>query len=175
MFALCGLNCGLCPRHQTQGTSRCPGCGGQDFHVQHPTCAVITCSKKHDDVEYCFLCSSFPCKKYESPSEKDSFITYRNVLSDMQKAMKNGIEQYKAELDEKILFVEHLISNFNDGRKKNFYCTAVNLLDLADLNDIKEQIDNSDETISHKDKVKMIEAWFNEKAQSRDIDFKLRK
>lgn len=93
----------------------------------------------------------------------------------MQKAIDNGIEQYQAELNEKILFLEYLISNFNDGRKKNFFCIAINLLDLADLNDIKEYIKKCDETIPQKDKVKMVESWFNEKAKSKNIDFKLRK
>ena len=93
----------------------------------------------------------------------------------MQKTLDNGIEQYQAELNEKISFLEYLISNYNDGRKKNFFCIAVNLLDLADLNDIKEHIKKSDETIPQKDKIKMIESWFNEKAKSKNIDFKLRK
>lgn len=175
LFSLCGLNCGLCPRYQSEGTSRCPGCGGKDFHLKHPSCAVITCSKKHGDVEYCFLCKNYPCNRYEYPSEKDSFITYRNVINDMQKAINNGIEQYQAELNEKILFLEYLIDNFNDGRKKNFFCIAVNLLDLEDLNDIKERIEKCDKTIPQNEKNKMVESWFNEKAKGKNIDLKLRK
>jgi hypothetical protein len=71
-------------------------------------------------------------------------------INDMQKAINNGIEQYQAELNEKILFLEYLIDNFNDGRKKNFFCIAVNLLDLDDLNDIKEHIEKCDKTIPQK-------------------------
>lgn len=177
LFSLCGLNCGLCPRYQSEGTSRCPGCGGKDFHIQHPSCAVITCSKRHGDVEYCFLCKNYPCERYQCTSEKDSFISYRNTINDMQKAIDNGMEQYQAELNEKISFLEYLINNYNDGRKKNFYCVAVNLLDLADLNCIKEyiQINISEKTISKKEKIKMIESLFYEKAKTKNIDFKLRK
>lgn len=175
LFSLCGLNCGLCPRYQSEGTSRCPGCGGKDFHQQHPSCAVITCSKKHGAVEYCFQCNDYPCDRYKGPSEKDSFITYRNRIDDMQRAIDGGVEQYQAELNEKIAFLEYLISNYNDGRKKNFFCLAVNLLDLADLNDIKERIQNCEETIPRKEKIKMIELWFDEKAKSKNIDLILRK
>ncbi|HCP15088.1 MAG TPA: hypothetical protein DIT32_04865, partial [Peptococcaceae bacterium] len=53
LFSLCGLNCGLCPRYHTEGESRCPGCGGPAFHLKHPSCAVITCSRKHGGVEHC--------------------------------------------------------------------------------------------------------------------------
>ncbi len=175
LFSLCGLNCGLCPRYQSEGASSCPGCGGKDFHLLHPSCAVITCSKKHDNVEYCFECKSYPCDRYVSPSEKDSFITYRKVQADMQKALSDGIEKYQAELNEKTAFLEFLLSDYNDGRKKNFYCVAVNLLELADLLDIKAQIENLDEDLSKKDQIKLIEAWFEEKAKSNNIDLKLRK
>lgn len=96
-------------------------------------------------------------------------------MADMQKAIENGIEQYQTELNKKILFLEYLISNFNNGRKKSFFCIAVNLLSLADLNDIKEQIKKFDKAIPREDKIKMIESWFNEKAKTKNIDLKLRK
>jgi hypothetical protein len=175
LFSLCGLNCGLCPRYQSSGTSKCPGCGGEAFHLQHPSCAFISCSKEHGNVEYCFLCSYYPCEKYKSPSEKDSFITYRNVINDMQRAVDFGLEQYQSELNEKISFLEYLINNYNDGRRKNFYCIAVNVLTLADLNDIKEHIPKFDETAPLKDKIKAVESLFYEKAGSKNIDLKLRK
>ena len=175
LFSLCGLNCGLCPRYQSKGESRCLGCGGKNFHLQHPSCAVITCSKKHKNVEYCFLCSDYPCDRYKNCGEKDSFITYRNVVGDFQKAADGGIKQYQAELNEKVLFLEYLINNYNDGAKKNFYCIAVNLLSLADLRDIKKQINQSGETASKKEKIEMIQKWLYEKAKNKSIDLKLRK
>lgn len=33
-------------------------------------------------------------------------------------------------LEEKIEILEFLIENYNDGRSKNIYCIAVNLLEL---------------------------------------------
>ncbi|MHC1719875.1 MAG: DUF3795 domain-containing protein [Clostridiaceae bacterium] len=174
-FALCGLNCGLCPRYQTNSKSKCPGCGGKDFHLKHPTCAVITCSKKHDNVEYCFQCASYPCQRYIGPNKADSFISYRNVISDFQKA-KEGMDAYKKELDEKVSIVEYLINNYNDGRKKTFYCNAVNLLPLADLKDIMAEIKGniSKQNIDIKEKIKLIISLFEAKAKKENIEFKLR-
>ncbi len=174
LFSLCGLNCGLCPRYQSEGASRCPGCGGQGFAQQHPTCAVITCSKKHGAVEYCFQCRDYPCDRYLTPSDKDSFITYRNREKDMQKAAAGGVEAYQAELNEKTAFLEYLLRHYNDGRKKNFYCLGVNLLDLADLNEIKERLGNWAEDVPQAEKIKTLAAWFTEKAASRNIELKLR-
>ena len=174
LFSLCGLNCGLCPRYQSEGTSKCPGCGGADFHLKHPSCAVVSCSRKHGGVEYCFLCESYPCERYQSPGSKDSFITYQNVIRDMQRAA-DGIERYQAELSQKIAFLETLIGHYNDGRKKNFYCMAVNLLDLEDLNDIKEKIEERGHAASPEDPVQWIKSMLLEKAKNKDICLKLRK
>jgi hypothetical protein len=177
LYSLCGLNCGLCPRYQTNGRSKCPGCGGQDFHLKHPACSVITCNRKHDNVEYCFQCSSYPCAKYTAPSKVDSFISYHNVISDFQKASKEGIEKYKMELNEKVDILEFLISNYNDGRRKNFYCIAVNLLELADVKAIMEEIDQkiSKLDVDITSKIKLIISLFETKAKKENIELKLRK
>jgi hypothetical protein len=177
MFSLCGLNCGLCPNFQTEGASKCPGCGGEDFALKHPSCKVINCSKKHGQFEYCFQCPSYPCEKYLQPYTVDSFITYANVRKDMEKAQNYGIENYKAELDEKLLILEYLLTNFNDGRRKNYYCLAVNLLDLPVLQSIHRQIvDNiSGLTLSQKEKINLILPLFEAQASAQNIEIKLRK
>jgi hypothetical protein len=177
LFSLCGLNCGLCPRYQTEGKSKCPGCGGADFHLKHPSCAVITCSRKHDKVEYCFQCSEYPCKKYIEQGNKDSFITYKNVESDFNKAKKHGIARYKSELNKKVEILEYLISNYNDGRSKNFYCIAVNLLGMDDLKKIMKEINSSISRldIENKDKIKMVTELFESAASEKNIELKLRK
>lgn len=177
LFSLCGLNCGLCTRYNTTGTSKCPGCGGKDFHLQHPTCAVITCNKKHDNVEYCFQCSSYPCDRYSSPSKVDSFISYYNVISDFGKASKDGIDQYIGELNEKVKILEFLLNNYNDGRRKTFYCNAVNLLKLSDLQDIIDEIDKEigKKDIGIKDKIALIISRFEAAASRENIELKLRK
>ena len=177
LFSLCGLNCGLCPRYQTESESKCPGCGGKDFYLKHPTCAVITCNRNHDNVEYCFQCSSYPCEKYNRPNDKDSFISYRNVINDFEKADKEGLEQYKMELNEKVNILEFLLKNYNEGRRKNFYCLAVNLLTLEDLKEIMIVINEkvSKQNITIKDKIKQIVLLFESKANKENIELKLRK
>jgi hypothetical protein len=177
LFSLCGLNCGLCPRYQTSGESKCPGCGGENFHLKHPTCAVITCNSKHDTVEYCYQCSSFPCKKYLKASEMDSFITYRNVIKDLKKAQQLGVEQYQSELNEKVDILEFLLNNYDDGRRKSFYCNAVNLLRLKDIKDIMIAINEniSTQDITMKNKISQIILLFEAKASQDRIELKLRK
>ncbi len=177
LFSLCGLNCGLCPRYHTGGDSKCPGCGGKDFHLKHPTCAVITCNEKHDRVEYCFQCTSFPCDRYRNLGNKDSFITYRNVIPDFVKAKREGLEQYQAELNEKIGILEFLIKNYNDGKRKNFYCLAVNLLPLKILrsimNEMNQNIDK--QGVPQKDKINRMKSLLEKEAARENIPLLLRK
>lgn len=176
LYSLCGLNCGLCPRYHTDGVSKCPGCGGADFHLKHPACSVITCNKKHCNVEFCFQCSSFPCERYNKPNNGDSFISYSNVMIDFEKA-NNDIEEYKMELNEKITILEFLIANFNDGRRKNFYCISVNLLDLADLRDVVKEIRDHimKQEIPLKNKIEQIVSFIEAKADKEGIKLELRK
>lgn len=177
LFSLCGLNCGLCPQYQTTAKSKCPGCGGKDFKLKHPTCAVMTCNGKHDGVEFCFECSSYPCAKYEKPSPVDSFISYRNVLPDFKKVKKEGIAGYMTVLKKKMKILEYLIGHFNDGRKKSYYCLAANLLDLEDLKEIEKaagKIDR-DRAADLKTKTGQVADLIETKARSAGIELKLRR
>lgn len=174
-FSACGLNCGLCPRHYTDGTSKCPGCAGEGFSKVHPACGTLSCCQRKG-LEYCYQCGEYPCKKYEGADLSDSFITHKKQLFDMDKAKRIGIESYKTELNEKIKILENLLKNYDDGRRKSFYCLAVNLLDLRDINIIIETItDETESELSLKTKVATTVRLFEEMADSRGVSLKLRK
>ena len=174
-FAACGLNCGLCPRYYTIGSSRCPGCAGEGFSEVHPTCGVLSCCQRKG-IEYCFECSEYPCAKYDGAGVTDSFITQKNQLRDMDKAKQIGMEAYKAELNEKISILKELLENYDDGRRKGFYCLAVNLLELPDVKAVMEQITGADDKdIPIKGKAKAAVRLFEDMARQRDVTLKLRK
>jgi hypothetical protein len=145
--------------------------------LKHPSCKVINCNLKRENVEFCFECSEFPCEKYIEPSENDSFITYVNVLKDFEKAKEKGTKDYIKELNEKMKFLNILLENYNDGRRKKFYCLAINLLDLDDIKEIMEHTNNTREILisNQKDKAKYITTLFKEKADERGIELVLRK
>ena len=174
-FAACGLNCGLCSRYYTVGSSRCPGCAGEGFSDVHPNCGILLCCQRKG-LEYCFECDEFPCSKYDKWGDSDSFITHRNYLADMEKAKRIGMDAYKAELDEKIGIVETLLNSHDDGRHKGFFCLAVNLLDLQDVKAVMERlVDETTLDMPIKEKAKIAERLFEETAQQRGILLKLRR
>lgn len=171
-FSLCGLNCSLCPRYNTDGRSRCPGCGGPDFNLKHPACAVIGCSRKHGNVEYCFACENYPCERYERTGDKDSFISYRNVLEDNEKA-KADLKDFLINLEKKKICLEYFLKSCDDGRSKDFFCLAVNLLPAEDVEEILE-IAKTEER-RRKPETKMIKRLFYERAGVRGVELVLRK
>lgn len=171
LFSLCGLNCGLCSMYLG---NYCPGCGGG---AGNQLCAIARCSQQHDGIEYCYLCEEYPCVKYEGIDEFDSFITHRNQLKDFEKVKKIGIELYKSELAEKIEILKYLLANFNDGRRKSFFCLAVNLLELQDIKSVVEQIKTETESdnLTLKEKAAIAANLFQTMAVKRSILLKLNK
>ena len=133
-FSLCGLNCGLCPMNLS---GHCGGCG-----AGNQSCKLARCSMEHGNIEYCFQCGEFPCQKYDHIADFDSFITHQNQLADIEKAQLIGIAAYNIEQAEKIKVLNHLLSNYNDGRKKNLFCIAVNLLDLDSVKELISELES---------------------------------
>lgn len=175
LFSACGLNCGLCPRYQMDGASKCPGCSGEGFLAKHPSCGVLSCSQRKG-IEYCYECDEFPCKKYDGADQSDSFITHMKQFHDMRKAKELGMDAYRKELDEKIGILEGLLAAYDDGRRKGFFCLAVNLLDLQDVREVMGQIAN--ETQPHqstKEKAAIAAQLFTDMAGRRNLTLKLRK
>ncbi|MHB1152426.1 MAG: DUF3795 domain-containing protein [Eubacteriales bacterium] len=169
LFSLCGLNCGLCTMRLD---GYCPGCGGGEGNQ---SCAIANCSLHHEKVEYCFLCPEYPCRRYEGAEEYDSFITHQRQLRDIARAQEIGIEAYNKEQIRKAEILQTLLSGYNDGRKKTFYCAAVNLLPLRDIENIMTQIAENTSCNNLKEKAELAVSLFQNLAVRQGVVLKLRK
>ena len=123
LFSLCGLNCGLCPMFLGK---HCGGCGNGN-----QSCGIAKCSLEHGKIEYCYECESYPCEKYRYIDKYDSFITHKRQKADLKMIQDIGVEQYNLQQREKMQILSHLLANYNDGRRKNFFCVTVNLLEIG--------------------------------------------
>ena len=150
-LSLCGLNCKLCPMNLT---GHCSGCG-----VDNQSCKIAKCSIEHGKIEYCFQCTSFPCDKYAHIDDFDSFITHHNQMNDMEKASQIGIPAYNAEQEEKRKLLDFLLSHYNDGRRKNLFCVAVNLLTIKEIENILQTVksDKDFQSMGKKEQASVIE------------------
>ena len=133
----CGLDCGLCPRYYTVGTSRCPGCGGPGFSDKHPSCSFITCCVKKKGLEACGQCREFPCSKFKSEEEyrrvplSSSYPPYGRTLSNLRFIQEKGIGKFATLQRERISLLEVMLERYDDGRSKSFFCKAAALLEPA--------------------------------------------
>jgi hypothetical protein len=137
-IGVCGLDCGLCPRYYTTGTSRCPGCGGPGFSDKHPSCSFITCCVKTKGLEVCGECAEFPCAKFKTEqeyrrAESSSYPPGRKVLSNLVSIKEKGFNEFMKQQRQRIRLLEIMIDEYDDGRSKSFLCRAVALLDLVAL------------------------------------------
>lgn len=171
LFSLCGLNCGLCPMRIG---GYCPGCGGG---AGNQSCKIAKCGIECGNTDYCFRCESYPCAKYAHIDDFDSFITHRNRKADLEKARRIGIENYNEAQREKVEILRFLLSNYNDGRKKTLFCTAVNLMDLNDLRELRAQLENCPESTGAalKEKSAFVAKQIMEISNRKGLDLSLRK
>lgn len=166
LLSLCGLNCGLCPMFLGE---YCGGCGNGN-----QSCAIARCSLGQGKIEYCYECGKYPCEKYDGYEEFDSFITHRRQLADLERAKEIGIDAYNREQTEKKRILNDLLTNYNDGRKKAFFCVAVNLLELPELQEAMERLSAADD-LPIKEKSKYAADVFQKIADRRNVELKLRK
>lgn len=129
-FSLCGLNCALCSMHLG---GYCPGCGGGPGNQ---SCSIAKCSIEHGGVPFCWECPEYPCSRYKGFDDGDSFVPHRNRTKDIALAQEMGLDAYLALLQEKRFILEELLKQYNDGRRKTFFTTAVYLLPLEDLRSV---------------------------------------
>lgn len=169
LFSLCGLNCGLCIMYIG---GYCPGCGGGEGNQ---ACAIARCSLAHEGVLYCIDCEDYPCAKYQGIELLDSFIVHRNQMKDLKKMKTLGLEAYQKEQQDKMNLLSRLLSGYNDGRHKSFFCLAVNLLEMKDLDDLMREIEEKTEAMELplKEKARVAVEAFERKARERGILLKL--
>ena len=87
------------------------------------------------------------------------------------------MDAYLARLEEKRTILEDLLANYNDGRRKTFFNTAVYLLPLEDLRTVMASLDSrmglSEQTA--KERALAAVGLLQEAADRRGISLKLNK
>ncbi len=185
-IGVCGLDCGLCPRYYTVGTSRCPGCCGPDFFNKHPSCSFITCCVKKRNLEVCAECPEFPCSKFKSDEEyqqlkeSSSYPPYKKVMPNLNFIKEHGIKKFIEQQKKRMKLLETMIENFDDRRSRSLFCKATALLDLTSL---KDSLDKATQKIKI-DKIepddintksKILKGFLNDFATNEGVKLKLRR
>ncbi|MEA4847746.1 MAG: DUF3795 domain-containing protein [Clostridiaceae bacterium] len=177
----CGLDCGLCSRFYTEGSSQCPGCCGVDFENKHPSCSFITCCVKKKGMEVCGECGDFPCPKFDKETgETDSFITHRRVIANQSFIKEYGIAAFLEQQNRRMNLLTTMLEGYDDGRCKSFYCLSAALLSLKSLDEALLRADREieDKTVGKEDlrgKAKILKEVLNQFAAEEGEELRLRK
>lgn len=89
---------------------------------------------------YCGQCPSYPCERYTALDAADSFVTHRRRREDMERLGRVGPQAFHEELARREEILLTLLRYYNDGRRKNLFCLAANLLELPELERALERI-----------------------------------
>ncbi len=169
LFSLCGLNCSLCPMF-VRGD--CTGCRAGSWCAR--VCKIAPCSVRHGGVSYCFECPEYPCAHYDGIDQRDSLISHRNQLKDMDKAKRMGIEAYREEQRTKASLLQRLLDEYDDGAHDVFFCLAANMLEVADLQAALDTLDTSAQDMSASEKAHAAERTLRRIATKRGVPLELR-
>jgi len=175
---VCGLSCRLCPRFHSESESRCAGC--KSSHRMGAGCPFVTCAVKKKGIELCTDCGDRgSCERLhrhlEASKEHDSFICYQKLTANVAFINAHGIAAFEAAQAERGRLLARMISGFDDGRSKSYYCVAATVLEVAELEAALAVAENVDATMPKKGRAKTLRASLEEIAKSRGYVLKLRK
>ena len=171
----CGIDCGLCPRFYTKGNSACPGCGGLNFKEKHPSCGVFSCCAVKNGLEICSECKDYPCKRFEAENVRyDSFVTHQKMFANLEYIRDYGIEQFVENQGIRMKILDDLLSNYDDGRSKSFFCISSALLPLDKLQEAHEFVQKMDSNKALEERTKALKDFLRNIAHALHIELKLK-
>ncbi|MBN1863002.1 MAG: hypothetical protein JW790_05100 [Dehalococcoidales bacterium] len=144
-------------------------------------CGFITCCVRKKGLETCAQCDGFDgCERVarllDSARYRDSFISHRPIEANLAFIREHGIEEFARLEMEKQDFLRHLLSNYDEGRSKSFYCTICQLMPLDSL---RRALKEAEAAITPdtplKERAKTLRALIGRTAEGLGVDLRLRK
>lgn len=170
----CGIDCGLCPRFYTKGESACPGCDGLDFKLKHPSCGFLTCCVIKHGFEVCSDCQDFPCSRFDSERKGfDSFVTHKRIFLNLDSIKNDGIDSFIYQQRIRMTILADFLTNFDDGRSKNFFCLSCALFPLKKLQEEWEYLNNINDQLNIKERNKILKERLLKIANDLGIELRL--
>lgn len=175
---ICGLSCLLCPRHHTDGKSRCGGCKSE-FRMA-AGCPFITCAIKRKGIEFCWDCGEHEvCEKWgkhrELGKEYDSFKCYQKLEDNIAFIQANGVNEFEKLQKTREKLLKEMLQNFNEGRSKSYYCIVATVFEIDELQKLLDEGTKLSKGLEVKEKSKVLHALLDSVAEKKGYKLKLRK
>ena len=175
---ICGLGCRLCPWYQKEGENKCGGCKSE--YRMGVGCSIINCALKKKGVEFCGDCDESPtCERWARTREfgksRDSFKCYQKLEEDIAEIIEYGKDEFDRGQKHRERLLRELLTQFNEGRSKGYYCIAATVLEIKELEDCLEMCRKESPGHDVKERARMMHAALDEVARARGYQLKLRK
>ena len=177
-IGICGLSCRLCPMYQTKSVSKCCGCKSIDRIAVG--CPFITCAIRKVGVEFCWDCGkNQSCESWkrhrEAGKKHDSFKCYQKLEDDIKFIKANGIKKFEEQQIIRESLLKRMLSEYNEGRSKNYYCIVATVMDVDELTKALEEAEAKSKSMHIKDKSRIMHAVLDSIAQKKGYRLSLRK
>ncbi|MGE5580189.1 MAG: DUF3795 domain-containing protein [Bacillota bacterium] len=175
---VCGLSCYLCPSHNTDAKSRCEGCKSEG-RMGAP-CPFHTCAVKRKRIEFCWDCEeSGTCQRWQSHRDRgkraDTAKCYQTLEGDIQFIQDHGVDAFVEAQEARKALLGEMLSAYNDGRSKSYYCIAATVLEMDELRDAIDRAKSESSGLDAKGKAKALHAALDGIAETKAYCLRLRK
>ncbi len=177
-IGICGLSCRLCPNFNTVANSRCLGCKSKARMAVG--CPFITCAIKKKKVEFCWECDeNKTCEEWAKHRalgcKVDSFKCYQKLENDIALIKKIGVNEFEKTQIARELILKKMLTEFNEGRSKSYYCIAATVLEIEELKEVLIKAQDAAKGLEIKEKSKILHSMLDELALQKNYILKLRK
>jgi hypothetical protein len=143
-------------------------------------CPFITCALKKKGIEFCWNCEEKQiCEKWakhrETAKKADSFKCYQKLEEDIAYIRKNGVDEFEETQKKREYLLKEMLREFNEGRSKSYYCIAVTVMEIGELEEALTKADKESKGLGIKEKSKVLHSILDEIAKQRNYYLKLRK
>jgi hypothetical protein len=143
-------------------------------------CPFITCAVKRKGLEFCWQCAeSNTCikwrKKRKFSQKHDSFVCYQKVEDNIAFIKQHGVRVFEKDQQDRERLLKQILSGFNEGRSKRYYCIAANVFETRELETVIIKAKRDSVGLDIKSKSKVLHSILDEIAEKKHYCLKLRK
>ena len=177
-IGICGLSCRLCPSYHTEDVSKCGGC--KSVSRMSAGCPFITCAIKKKHIEFCWQCDeSDTCEKWRAPrkfsQEYDTFVCYQKLEDNIASIKRHGVDSFEKSQRIRENLLNDMLSDFNEGRSKTYYCISATIFEIKDLKAALAQARKDSDGLTIQERSKILHTIMDKIAKDKQYYLGLRK
>ena len=178
MVGVCGLPCRLCTLFHSEGGNRCEGCKCDRRRAEG--CPFHTCALERHGVEFCGDCADHEtCARWtafrERRAKADTVVSSQILESDLEWTERKGLAAYNKLQKERLRLLNKMLSGFNEGRSKGYYCVAATVLDVAGLEKILIEAERRARGVELKERAAILRSLLDARADKKGLVLRRRK